>query len=509
MRTKILAIAVFMGFLNAGAQDIYQIERVTSEDLSGTARFVGMGGSMSALGADISTMSTNPAGTGLFFKPEVSASMSVSSLSKGSTFDDIGKTRASFDQIGFIYPFKMGEHSSLKYLNFGFNYHKRKNLHMLVNADQALNGESQTWQMADVASFWGGTDKGSPLTEAGYQTFLYDKTGTQDDAGYDQYNVYNATRGTYNKAMTGSIQAYDFNTSLNIDNQFFVGLTVGVYNVDFSSYSEYTEQLSGAGHYTLSNDRSLSGTGVDFKLGAIVYPFYDYTFRFGFSFSSPTYYSLTENCNSLILSNINGTDYDYRTRVGNHDYNIRTPWKFNVSAGGTLGDFLALNAEYEYSDYSTANVSYDNWDDSWGWGGSSTKDRELNRQTAKYLNGVSTIRLGVEGEVSSWSIRAGYNYVSSPIKSKAFLNQFINSASLDYSTSTSYMNLGDINRFTCGLGFHERHFFMDLAYMYQTQSGKFYAFSTQQGNDAVVNEAPMSKINLDKSKFMFTLGYVF
>lgn len=500
---------MFMVFLNAGAQDIYQVERLTSEDLGGTARFVGMGGAMSALGSDISTMSTNPAGTGLFFKPDVSLSMSVNSLSKGSTFDDISKTRASFDQLGFVYPFKMSENSTLKYLNFGFNYHKRKNLHMLVNADQALNGESQTWQMADVASFWGGTDQGSPLTNAGYQTFLYESTGTQDDAGYDQYEVYNATRGTYNKSAKGSIQAYDFNTSLNLDGRFYVGLTVGVYNVDFDSYSEYTEQLSGVGSYTLSNDRSLSGTGVDFKLGTIIYPFYDYTFRLGLSVSSPTYYSLEESCSSLILSKINGIDYDYRTRVGKHDYNIRTPWKFNLSAGGTLGDFLALNAEYEYADYSSASVSYDDWDDSWGWGGSSSKDRELNRQTSKYLNGVSTLRLGVEGNVSSLSIRAGYNYVSSPIKDKAFLNQFINSASLDYSTSTSYMNLGDINRFTCGLGFHERHFYMDFAYMHQMQTGKFYAFSTQQGNDAVANDVSWSKINLDKDKFMFTLGYVF
>ena len=247
---------------------------------------------------------------------------------------------------------------------------------------------------------------------------------------------------------------------------------------------------------------------MDFKFGTIIYPFSDYTFRFGLSVSTPTYYSLTENCNSLILSNIEGTDYDFRTQVGNHDYNIRTPWKFNVSAGGTISDLLALNAEYEYADYSSANVSYDDYDD-WGWEGSSTKDRELNRQVGRYLNGVSTIRLGAEANVAPFTIRVGYNYVSSPMKDKAFLNQFINSASLDYSTSTSYMNLSSINRVTCGVGFSGKHFYADFAYMYQMQDGDFYAFSTQKGDDAVMNDIAPSKINLDKSKFLLTLGYLF
>ena len=39
--------------------------------------------------------------------------------------------------------------------------------------------------------------------------------------------------------------------------------------------------------------------------------------------------------------------------------------------------------------------------------------------------------------------------------------------------------------------------------------GDFYAFSTQKGDDAVMNDIAPSKINLDKSKFLLTLGYLF
>jgi len=48
------------------AQTAYDAVRYAGDELNGTARFVGMGGAMGALGADISTIGTNPAGIGLF-----------------------------------------------------------------------------------------------------------------------------------------------------------------------------------------------------------------------------------------------------------------------------------------------------------------------------------------------------------------------------------------------------------------------------------------------------------
>ena len=53
------------------AQTSYNAGTVMESQLNGTARFVGMGGAMSALGADISTMSTNPAGIGLYRSSDI------------------------------------------------------------------------------------------------------------------------------------------------------------------------------------------------------------------------------------------------------------------------------------------------------------------------------------------------------------------------------------------------------------------------------------------------------
>ena len=52
MKRKIYSAAVLaiFGGLNAFAQDTYDAARVSSSELNGTARYVGMGGAMGALG---------------------------------------------------------------------------------------------------------------------------------------------------------------------------------------------------------------------------------------------------------------------------------------------------------------------------------------------------------------------------------------------------------------------------------------------------------------------------
>ena len=66
---KIITLAT-LGLLVAAApisaQTVYDAAKITGKDLNGTARFVGMGGAMGALGGDISTIGTNPAGIGIY-----------------------------------------------------------------------------------------------------------------------------------------------------------------------------------------------------------------------------------------------------------------------------------------------------------------------------------------------------------------------------------------------------------------------------------------------------------
>ena len=107
----ILFASALMASMSAAAQETYLDTKFAENSLTGTARYVGMGGAMEALGADISTMSSNPAGIGLFRKSMVSLSAGVIAQPDADTqfrFDKTSisfngkKSVPSFDQIGLV-----------------------------------------------------------------------------------------------------------------------------------------------------------------------------------------------------------------------------------------------------------------------------------------------------------------------------------------------------------------------------------------------------------------------
>ena len=93
-------LSLFMA--NAHAQETYENTKLVDNDLNGTARYVGMGGAMEALGADISTISSNPAGIGLFRHSQGSVSAGLVQQDEAPSFKYGNKTNMSFDQIGFV-----------------------------------------------------------------------------------------------------------------------------------------------------------------------------------------------------------------------------------------------------------------------------------------------------------------------------------------------------------------------------------------------------------------------
>ena len=140
MKKIYLAAFALMGVLSAAAQDTYESARLLGSDLNGTARYVGMGGAMEALGADISTISTNPAGIGVFRHSNFNVSLGFVSQAETHEFDGLSKTNMSFDQAGFVYASRLSDNS---YINFAFNYHKSRNFDQILSAANSLKNCSQ------------------------------------------------------------------------------------------------------------------------------------------------------------------------------------------------------------------------------------------------------------------------------------------------------------------------------------------------------------------------------
>ncbi len=489
----VMAVA---GGSTAMAQDSYDAERFASSDLNGTAKYVGMGGALSALGGDVSVMGSNPAGTALFRKNEGTFSLgAVMTDAKGALGHDA--TRMSIDNFGVVFATRYGSagEPGLRFVNFGVNYVKKANFlgNLKTGIDHLGATFSQTWQIANLANQsyeadnWDGflADMGAPYYDEEHPEHDFGGIIGEDEQGY--YGI-GAENAEYHRATYGSNSQMDVNLSFNVSDRYFFGLSIGAYSVDYSRESFYQEVGVDGNMYDFSNWYETTGEGFDLKFGFICRPIEDSPFRIGVSVHTPIWYELEDVNGSTMYYN---DDFIVTKTALPFRYEYRTPWKFNLSMGHTIGNFMAIGAEYEYSDLSTAKYASIDIDNEQYF-------HDINYFTKKTLKGQHTVRLGAEIKpADNLAIRAGYNYISSPFKDGAYRTIAYNSPF----TETDFTNWGDTERVTFGVGYKFGSAYLDLAYQYTFQEGDFYAFDD-------VDLKP-TKIENNRGHLLATLGFRF
>lgn len=533
-------LSLFMA--HAHAQETYENTKLIDNDLNGTARYVGMGGAMEALGADISVINSNPAGIGLFRRSSGSVSFGLVSQDGASSFKYGNKTNASFDQAGFVYSMRDGRRT---FINFGFNYHKSKNFDYILNAASGLNGASQhklSYMKAlanennldKTSSGWRGKFAyTSQLDNLYYNTLMM----TSSDGFF--YN--DASRYAFGRAETGYIGEYDFNSSVNVNDRVYLGVTVGIHDVHYTGHSLYNEALVNlnnqtAGDITVNDERRITGTGYNASFGIIFRPVDASPFRIGLSVTTPTLYDLKTSNYTYLINNTKADgggklqgDYPNYTTGESYEFKLFTPWKFGVSLGHTVGNYLALGASYEYADYSRLDTRVNDGYDVDYWGDvyeHSSSDEPMNRHTRETLKAVSTFKIGAEAKVMpNLAVRAGYNYVSPMFKKEGYKDGNIDSYGSNYSSATDYTNWEATNRYTVGVGYTLGKMSFDLAYLYAQTNGKFHPFAdsyldyTYPGQDSNGNDVTMTesldnyanavKVSNKRNQLLLTLTYRF
>lgn len=548
---KRLSLIFLMGLMVAplAAQETYQSEKLIANDLNGTARYVGLGGAMEALGADISTINTNPAGIGLFRKSQIAISggfVAQGDAKNSFSYDNVpfnfkgDKTNASFDQAGFVWAKQTGRNS---FLNFAFNYNKSKNFDQILSAAGSLSYASQnkltsnkyygnklgSGQTSAIDAAYAGAYDNAGNYIPGLMEYYTDKSGNdvapslvteeglQDGTYIRHINYADGQSYRFGQYQHGYIGNYDFNISGNIHDRIYLGLTFGIQDVHYNSDKVYNELLE-SNMYSQSWEKTrITGTGFDAKFGAIFRPIADSPFRLGIYVNTPVFYDLRLRSSSDVeMAKVGDNKITARGNDVDYDFHLYTPWKFGVSMGNTISDFLALGFTYEYSDYGSLDNRIDNGDyydpiyDTYY--DESSSDDAMNDNTKEVLKGVHTLKLGVEYKpIKELSLRLGYNYVSPKFEKNGFRDQTISSPGTAYATSTDYTNWKCTNRVTAGLGYSIDKFFMDLAYQYSQTNGDFYPFQNYSigGASSDSNYVSPTNVSFKRHQLLFTLGYRF
>ncbi len=545
-RTLIGLFVLIIGSSTVFAQGEADAYRLSQTELTGTARFVSMGGAFGALGGDISVMSYNPAGLAIYRSSEVLTSLNLNFTDTKTSWSgsnhDQSKTRFNFSNIGYVGYFPTGNESGLKGWNIGFAYKRVKDFHRnyFMSSQNLQNRQSLSDYMAVDANLNGYTGKDLGITAShdpwrGYNwmsTLGYNAGIIQADEKDhevknklfnpygkwqgDDWSLYNVQLATLKMQERGAIDDYDFSMAFNFSDQIFIGATVTLTDLYYKMFSGYYENfgktLTSAPHesdFYLDNTLRTTGTGYSFNLGVLVRPT-DFL-RLGLAYNSPIWYNMTDRYHARAGARVYTDDLSYdknkETPNGITEYKMRSPDRWIFSAAGIIGQSGLISFDYELTNYKNTKL---NPRDGHNY------DYAFENRHIKDDFGIShTFKIGAEYKVTpQFSIRAGTMWQTSSVKS-----HMANGKSEVFASGTrpNYTLTKGINsNYTFGLGYRfTPNFYMDLACVYNTYKDELYPFSSifYENKETKQIEKPIQsypgELKTNRTSVYLTFGYKF
>lgn len=531
----------------AAAQSSIDALTLSDTELRGTSRFMSMAGAFTALGGDLSTLTQNPAGIGVYRGSDVALTLDLSFLSNKSSNIPGGATmnNTHFDAntIGYVGTMNFGSNSVMSTFSWGVSYNRLKSF---TRNYRGSGIPLQTSMSNYIALMSDGIDPENMISKSGYDpyqdsqinwmnilafngaittpTIVTDNAGKVTDIYYDglfQYDVpaqdgkpaIPATTGTagFNVRERGYADEYNIAFGGNLANVVQWGLDLGITDLTHEQWTSYDEALQGANiragneyydvieegdcDWQIDNWKKTTGTGFNLKFGLILKPVQE--LRIGVAVHTPTWYSMTTSYNAnLTYGGSNRVQRDRGTNTAVYDWNLRTPWKLMFGLAGVIGGRGIISADYEYSAYDKMHTSdsYGDFDD-------------YNDDIATYFRATNTLRLGAEFRVTpQFSLRLGYSYASSNVKSDAADNNleiYTSGTNLGYTFNQSS------NYVTAGLGYRTGGFYVDLAYVNRQRTSTYHCFTPFQDYDGLWTLAPQAKIKENANQLALTVGYKF
>ena len=152
----ILVMLTLNGFISFGQNEVDAL-RYSFLVPGGTARFTGIAGAFNAVGADLSTLGTNPAGIGLFKSSEFvfSASVFTSNTNTAYLNQTMSDDNSNFNipNVGFVYSIPVNantEGNGFNFIQLGFGLVRNNNFHNRI----AMEGSNPDNSLLDAYVEW-------------------------------------------------------------------------------------------------------------------------------------------------------------------------------------------------------------------------------------------------------------------------------------------------------------------------------------------------------------------
>lgn len=449
---KILLILLLVYSLSpiAYSQDV---QRFAERSTIGSARYVGMGGAMTAIGGDPSAAMVNPAGLGLYRRSEISVSIdeTIDNTQQVGSNDTYQRTRFAAPHISAIWAWGNSQKQrGLVYNNFMFSLNRLANFNrdivvkgagmgMVPTICNITNDEGGVSEEFLVNKPWDDVEIGW-LSILGYEAYLIDPIENNKWKPAVDF-----TDGSLSISETGTSDQYTLSWAGNISNQWYIGIGLNIPTINYTKHTSLREEnKQNSSSAELKSMFHVSGVGVSGSFGLIYRPIQ--ALRIGASLQTPTILSLSRQSTGDMYSTIAGQKYEVLTpESGVMDIDIASPLRTSVSVAGQLGKIGLIAVQYDYAH-------------------------------SNEMEDIHTLRMGAEAQVTrGLFLNAGYVYESSFMKEdpKWLLgyNEIRTDMDYRYTTATQYGS--------AGIGYRSDVVVAQLAYQYGWQTIHQYASEEQ------------------------------
>lgn len=489
MRNLLLSISLVL-CTSAGldAQTFSDALRYSYLTPFGTARSVGAGGTLGSLGADFSSIYSNPAGLGWYRQSEFTLSpmFGVANI-KSQLYNGDGNppnkendTRFNLANFGLVVA---GRPRNPKWStsNFALGFNRLADF----NREYTYRGSSRGTILDRFVEQANSQGLVPGESEVAYnaEALIYDEQAGEYYSDFDGLPDAVVER-EQTIIASGSVSELSLAFAGNYDEKVLWGLTIGIPFLNYSEQKTYRESDPGTGQdgnvpyfdgLQWQENLTTTGAGINAKLGIIVRP--SQMVRVGFAIHTPTLFGLEDNYSTAMFYDytyqgaaLTGTD---QSDNGLFNYRLHTPWRFLGGAGFIFGKIGFISGEIEYLNYSNAKFRYDDqYDQSEG---------AVNEDIKSYLSSAVNFRLGGEVALDVWRARAGVAILEAPLEGDQTIAK----------------------QFSAGFGGRFDGFYFDLAYRYSDSKESYVPYVTNTGPEQIVD------LDFKYHRFIATLGFRF
>lgn len=489
IRKAIISALLSIGALFSFGQNESDALNLSREEVTGSARYIALGGAFTALGGDFSGAAINPAGVAVFRNSEFSLTPAYHTHISNSDYygsNTIGsKTNFNFGSLGLVAVRNLNKVGKWKSSAFSigmhrtFNYNQSATIQGRGIASSILDDYENTLRSNNVR--WTDFQSEYPVYPfdvfLAWNNYLIDTTS----GGNDFFNASGQlpVDQTYLTETSGSKRETVFNFGGNYDDKWYFGVGLifsrnsrtyqYAYREDFDE-SDTTTSLT---QFTYEFAEKITGNGTALNIGAIYRPIEP--LRIGLSLKTPTFYSLDIEYSSQNEAVFGDTVLSTQSpQTGFYEFRLTTPLQANLGVAYIIQKNGLVSADVEMVNYSGIRM----FGISDGYSFTSEENNIKN-----YLTPQLNFKLGGEYRLTSnFSVRGGYAHFGNPFSNKA-----VGQKSFDL--------------YSFGLGYRTDLFYLDGSYQFKASEEQDFIY-----DPALVDSYTIDQID---HRFAVTFGFRF